>query len=35
MKKLQNIQSIKFQIVESIMPIAVCEVYVIGVVDIS
>jgi hypothetical protein len=34
MKKPQNIQSVKFQIVENILPISICEIYVIGVVDI-
>ena len=35
MKKLRDIQSIKFQIIENIIAITICEIYVIGVGDIN
>ena len=35
MKKPRATQNIKFQIVENIIPIDICEIYAIGVADIN
>jgi len=35
MKKLRNFQSVKMQIVENALLISICEIYAIGVADIS